>query len=239
MSTPMPRTALFISTMVVALACGCGGRKSGTSGGTSSGRSGASSGLDASTVGDARVPLYHRAMHATCSSQRGPGMSAAMEVGVPGFPPCPTPPPPTTVCCSSDSQCDGGIDGRCTGLGRAGNQCTYDECFTDSNCPSGAPCICRGSSSLDNSWNTCEPGGNCVVDSDCGGRYCSPSPVPTVEECGGTSPYLFPYYCHTAMDACVDDSDCFVDGGNPFFCVYDPQARHWACSSPPAPDCPP
>jgi len=185
---------------------------------------------DASTVGDARIPLYHRAAHASCPSQRGSGGPDLQQV-------CPTPPPPTTVCCSSDAQCDGN-NGRCLNFGHAGQQCTYDECFTDSNCPSGAPCICR-SSPTDNTANVCEPGGNCVVDSDCSGRYCSPSPSPAEEECGGTSPYLFPYYCHTAMDTCVDDSDCFVDGRGPFFCVYEPQARHWACSSPPAPDCPP
>src|SRR5262249_504156 len=50
-----------------------------------------------------------------------------------------------------------------------------DECFTDSNCPSGAPCICRTSAS-DDSANICATGGNCVLDSDCGpGGFCSPS----------------------------------------------------------------
>ncbi len=224
----MPRTALFISTLGLAAAFGCGGRENGTTAGTSSG-TGASADMDASTVGDARVPLYHRAMLATCPSQRGAGGPDLQPI-------CPSPPPPATVCCSSDSQCDGGTNGRCLNFGYPGQQCTYDECFTDSNCPSGAPCICR-SSPTDNAANACEPGGNCVVDSDCGGRYCSPSPVPSDEECGGTGPYSFPYYCHTAMDACVDDSDCFVDGSGPPFCVYDPQARRWGCRT--SPGCPP
>lgn len=223
----MSRAAIFISTIAVAGALGCGGRERGSAG-TSSG-TGASSGLEASMVSDARVPLYHRASHAICPSQRG--------VGGPGLQPiCPTPPPPTTVCCFSDSQCDGGANGRCLNLGHAGQQCTYDECSADSNCPIGAPCICR-SSPTDNTANACESGGNCVVDSDCGGRYCSPSPVPTAEECGGASPYSFPYYCHTTSDTCVDDSDCFVDGGPSGYCVYDPHAKHWGCS--PSPGCPP
>jgi hypothetical protein len=233
----MPRAALFVSTMALAAALGCGGRESGTNVGTSGGNgtsSGASSGaraeMDASMVDDARVPLNHRATHASCPSQRGAGGPDLQPI-------CATPPPPTTVCCSEDSQCDGGTNGRCLNFGHAGQQCTYDECFTDSKCPSGAPCICR-SSPTDYTANVCEPGGNCVIDSDCGGSYCSPSPVPAEEECGGTSPYLFPYYCHTASDTCVDDSDCFVDGGGPFFCVYDPQARRWGCILS-GPDCPP
>jgi hypothetical protein len=226
--TPMPRAALFISTLALAAASGCGGRESGTTtgaGGTSTGTD-ASANLDASAVGDARIPLYHRATHATCPSQRGPGASGFMENGMPGFPACPAPPPPTTVCCSSDSSCDGGTNGRC--IGTSGpfppqNQCTYDECFTDSNCPSGTPCICR-SSPTDNAANVCVSGGNCVVDSDCGpDRYCSPSPL--LNSCDAPGGY----YCHTAADACVDDSDCFVDGGRGRFCAYDPQARHWAC----------
>jgi hypothetical protein len=216
--------------MAVVLALGCSGRETGTTSGTSghgADAGGSSADMDASTVGDASAPLYHRATHATCPSQRARG----------NFDPaiCPTPPPPRPYCCS-DSDCDGGTNGRCIDFGRPGQQCTYDECFTDSNCPSGTPCICR-SSPTDSTANTCEPGGDCVVDSDCGGHYCSPSPVPEEEECGETSPYLFPYYCHTATDTCVDDSDCFVDGGGVGFCLYDPPARRWACST--SPGCPP
>jgi hypothetical protein len=228
----MTRAALLVSTLALVAAVGCGGRESGTNAGTSSsGSSGAATNSDAGMaggdMGQARVPLYHRATHATCPSQRGAGTPGVMEVGTPGFPPCPTPPPPTTVCCSSDSQCDGGANGRCTssdGRPPPQNQCTYDECFTDSNCPSGTPCICR-SSPTENMANVCVTGGNCVVDSDCGsGGYCSPSPL--LNSCDDPGPY----YCHTATDTCVDDSDCFIDGGAAFFCAYEPSARHWACS---------
>jgi hypothetical protein len=178
----MLRTAFFVSTVGLLAAIACGGPESGTNAGgngSNSGASaGASAGMDASTVVDERVPVYHRATHAICPSQRGAGTPGLMEIGVPGFPPCPTPPPPTTICCSSDSQCDGGTNGRCTGSGVEGtNVCTYDECFTDSNCPSETPCICR-SSPADNVANVCVPGGNCVVDSDCGGRYCARHHLP-------------------------------------------------------------
>lgn len=177
---------------------------------------------------DAEIPVYHRAAPATCPPKRGPGTSGVVVNGMPGFPACPMPPSPTTVCCSSDSDCDAGTNGRCTGSNSgplpSGNQCTYDECFIDSNCPSGTPCICR-SSPTDNTANVCVTGGNCVVDSDCGsGSYCSPSPL--LNSCDDPGPY----YCHTAADTCVDDSDCFVDGGASFFCAYDPKARHWGCS---------
>jgi hypothetical protein len=130
--------------------------------------------------------------------------------------------------CTSDSQCTHGADGRCfpfEGLVGAGG-CSYDACFTDSDCPSGTPCLCRTSAS-DTSANTCVPAGNCVVDSDCGsGGYCSPS-----SQCYG----IAGYYCHTAADSCINDTDCpAVDAGGaceiPPTCTYSPDAQRWACS---------
>jgi hypothetical protein len=135
-----------------------------------------------------------------------------------------------------DSQCTAGPDGRCfpwEGLVSNGG-CWYDECYTDSDCPSGLPCLCRTSAS-DNTANLCAFGGNCVLDSDCGpGGFCSPSsycddwPVP-----GWPG---FAYYCHTAADTCINDTDCAaVDAGEgcPItpFCMYDGQAQHWTCNT--------
>jgi hypothetical protein len=166
------------------------------------------------STGDAEVPLDHRAAGACCPSQRGPGPSGQ-------------PYPSGSTTCTSDSDCTGGANGRCfpfAGLVGPGG-CSYDECFTDSNCPSGTPCLCRSSPS-DDSANVCVPGGNCVVDSDCGpGGYCSPS--------RGSCEELSPYYCHTASDTCISDSDCpYVDGGESYVtvCAYNPQAHRWACN---------
>jgi hypothetical protein len=90
-------------------------------------------------------------------------------------------------------------------------------------------------SPTDNMANVCVSRGNCVVDSDCGGRYCSPSPSPWAEGCTGTSPA---YYCHTALDTCIDDSDCVVKGNSVFFfCALEPPVEHWACT--PSRACPP
>ena len=178
----------------------------------------------------ARVPLQHRPTPACCPSQRGPAPS-----GQP-YPTCPA--APGSVCpsdsattCSSDSECTSGVNGRCfpfEGLVGPGG-CSYDECFTDSDCGSEATCLCRRSST-DNSANVCVRGGNCVVDSDCGdGGYCSPS----VEQ---SCLFPSPYFCHTANDTCTDDSDCpSVDAG-PFSCsvltpcAYDPGEQRWACT---------
>jgi hypothetical protein len=173
-------------------------------------------------VSDAGAPLYHRATAATCPPQRGPGTPNLQPV-------CNTPLDQPVDCCESDSECDAGINGRCIDFGHPlpdQQQCTYDECFRDSNCPSGAPCICRGNSPIDNAWNTCAAGGNCVVDSDCGpGGFCSPSPSPLLNGCEDPGPY----YCHTASDTCTDNTDCAVDGGRAF-CAYDPKTQHWACN---------
>jgi hypothetical protein len=166
--------------------------------------------------GDAEIPVYHRAAPACCPSERGPAPStqpytSGMAAG-----------------CTSDSQCTSGADGRCfpfEGLVGPGG-CSYDGCFTDSDCPSGTPCLCRISAS-DTSANMCVPGGNCVVDSDCGsGGYCSPSP-----QCYGVAGY----YCHTAADSCINDTDCpAVDAGGdcqiPSTCAYSADAQRWACS---------
>jgi hypothetical protein len=177
--------------------------------------------VDAATLSaaDARVPLHHRPTPACCPAERGPGPAGQ--------------PYPSGVAstCTSDSQCRTGLDGRCFPFqGLVGNGgCSYDECLTDSDCGSGAACLCRGTSA-DNSANVCVRGGNCVVDSDCGpGGYCSPS---VEQSC------LFPhlYFCHTAMDTCIDDSDCpSVDPGprscsilTP--CAFDRQEHRWACT---------
>ncbi len=175
--------------------------------------------LEAGTgkAGDAEIPIYHRPLPSCCPSERGPG-PATQPYGS-GI----------AAGCSSDSQCTDGGDGRCfpfEGLVGPGG-CSYDQCFTDSDC-SGAPCVCRTSAS-DNSANVCAPGGNCAVDSECGpGGYCSPS-----QACFFYGPPT--YYCHTALDTCINDTDCpVVDAGGgcsvPQNCVYEPQAQHWACS---------
>jgi hypothetical protein len=195
--------------------------------------------VDAGAVstGDAEVPLNHRPTAACCPAQRGPGPS-----GQP-YPTCTYEagsvcPADHATTCSSDSECTAGVNGRCfpfEGLVGPGG-CSYDECFTDSNCGPKTPCSCR-SSSTDNSANVCDVGGNCAVDSDCGpGGYCSFSdPIlnnGAANVCYG--PYL--YYCHTASDTCINDSDCGpLDSGTPpespaNVCAYNTQDNRWECT---------
>jgi hypothetical protein len=207
---------------------GSGGNATGGSvtGGVGTGNGGNGSGGN----GSGKVPLQHRSTSASCPSQRGSGPSCV-----------------DTTCssCSSDSQCTDGVNGRCfpwEGLISLGG-CSYDECFSDSNCGARTPCLCR-SSSTDNSANMCDVGGNCAVDSDCGpGGYCSPS----METCYSTNHEAAvegrnyggpnPYYCHTASDLCTNDSDCApLDAGtatNPMTytpCAYNVQNSHWECT---------
>ena len=194
-----------------------------------------------STVGDAKVPLQHRSTSASCPSQRGPGPSCVTTS-------CVSQPYPSGVAttCSSDSQCTDGVNGRCfpfEGMIGPGG-CSYDECFSDSGCGAKTLCLCR-SSSTDNSANVCDVGGNCAVDSDCGqGGYCSPS----MEACPSAAPEIEvqdnyagpnPYYCHTASDLCINDSDCAPrDAGTnttsscPQYtpCAYNAQNKRWECT---------
>jgi hypothetical protein len=242
----MRRTTFSMAFVAV---LGCNGRL----GTATSGEAGASSSSDAiapvpcdpgfveagaASMSDAEAPLKHRPTAACCPAQRGPGPS-----GQP-YPTCSTAvgsvcPSNHATTCSSDSECTAGVNGRCfpfEGLVGPGG-CSYDECFTDGNCGSKTPCLCR-SSSTDNSENVCDVAGNCAVDSDCGpGGYCSPSvqigPNQAPNVCWGSTPY----YCHTASDLCINDSDCAPsDAGSPtpgiptYACAYSPQDNRWECT---------
>jgi len=158
------------------------------------------------------VPVNHRPNDAQCGTTPPPGTcNFGGSSGGPGM-------------CSSDSQCaDGGLNGRCVemGGGVAYCGCTYDACLHDSDC-TGETCACHGSPYTGQLGNRCVPG-NCHVDSDCGaGGYCSPSYSPA--GCGG----LGGYYCHTAVDQCIDDSDC-ADAGFLTVCAYSTMNSRWEC----------
>jgi len=194
-----------------------------------------------STVGDAKVPLQHRSTSASCPSQRGPAPQDCTTGTCTGQP-YPSQVSGLPLTCSSDSQCTAGVNGRCfPPKPEWAGGCSYDECFADSSCGAKTPCLCRGSST-DNSANICDVGGNCAVDSDCGpGGYCSPS----MESCASTDPNIkaeasngpSPYYCHTASDLCINDSDCGPPDAatTPFpalnVCAYSTQDNRWECTT--------
>ena len=194
----------FAFSFVALAGCGSGsvlGSGGVVDGGGATGGSTGSGGNGSGGNGSGKVPLQHRSTSASCPSQRGPGPSCT-----------------DTACssCFSDSRCTVGANGRCfpwEGMVSLGG-CSYDECFSDSNCGARTPCLCR-SSSTDNSANVCDVGGNCAVDSDCGpGGYCSPS----METCYSSNPEAVvegrncdgpnPHYCHTASVLCINDADC-------------------------------
>ncbi len=170
---------------------------------------------DAGTAADAgtppidaggRVPMYHRPDDSQCSAP-APAGNCSFGGGGSGM-------------CSSDSDCTGGVDGRCNmNLGGAVFcRCTYDTCVHDTDCPTGQTCACHGAA-FHTDGNTCIAG-NCRVDSDCGaGGYCSP----TTGGCGG----LAGYYCHTASDDCIDDSDCGSTATH--VCQYSTTDGRWEC----------
>ena len=192
----------------------------------------------ASQVGDPSVPLQHRSTSLPCPSQRGPAPQDCTAGACTGQP---YPGGIVSLNCSSDSECAAGVNGRCFPPkvpGWAGG-CSYDECFNDSSCGLRTPCVCR-TSSTDNSANICDVGGNCAVDADCGpGGYCSPS----MESCTSTNPDITPeasngpnpYYCHTASDICINDSDCSPpDTTIPpaiTVCAYSAQNARWECTN--------
>jgi hypothetical protein len=164
----------------------------------------------------ARMPVSHRPASPTCPASRGPGVTDASSQG-----------PPAGSDCRVDGECTAGANGRCLLVcgppGCGGLACSYDECFDDSACDGGLPCLCR-SSAADTATNYCGRGSQCAIDSDCGpGGYCSPSGLR--EWCGPR------YFCHTRCDTCLDDGDCPPTASAAQNCDFNPRLGHWACGS--------
>jgi hypothetical protein len=173
------------------------------------------------------IPVNHGATDMACPKERALGMLPACtwDCYDAGF------------MCLVDSDCTMGTNGRCLPPDSSPGvnftitpdyeaKCSYDECFTDSDCPPSEPCICRASTT-DSTPNVCVSGSNCRVDADCGpGGYCSPSAYASgsLVSCSNLS---VAYFCHTAADTCANDTDCTGAGT----CGYDTAAGHWSCCS--------
>jgi hypothetical protein len=200
----------WITALVVTALCACAG-KAGPTGETGD----AASATGSTSNGGGRVPSQHRAVAETCSVPAPQGNCRVTKSAFPGS-------------CNTDSDCaDAGPNGRCIegAGGPAICDCTYDQCTVDADCGSGHVCSCRGDPyHYPPAGNQCVPA-NCRIDSDCGvGGYCSPS-----FQSGGTA---ISYYCHTAHDECIDDSDCAMPSS---FCSYSTADGRWECKVVPAP----
>jgi hypothetical protein len=234
-----------VSQLALLLLCGlaCGGRTAldglnatvarlPTAGATGEGGAFSAGGAQASggACGQQRIPIHHRQAGAACPQQRAPG-SVFVNTCAPGL----------AGLCAQDADCAAGTNGRCLGarLLSCAGQCDYDECFGDSDCPASQPCACRESSS-NSEANSCRKGSNCRIDGDCGPcGFCSPTP--TSPFCVCTSPaFCNPpdphatcgdscghgYFCHTAKDTCLEDSDCTGHDT----CSFDLPSQSWICT---------
>ena len=111
-----------------------------------------------------------------------------------------------------------GENGRC-GFGRIGAFCSYDTCFSDSDCAANEVCLCDGTG-MGGGGNTCVVT-SCRTNNDCGGQTCSP----TFGSCGHYTGVIS-FACHTTSDECTVDADC--TGG---YCMFEPGVSHWVCST--------
>lgn len=151
----------------------------------------------------ARMPEQHRGDgDQQCEAARPPGTPNASLSG-----------------CKADAECKDGKNGRCNERGGghevSRNDCEYDACFTDQDCPDMGTCTCAPTG------NYCLPG-NCRHDSDCGvGGACSPT--------RGCWRGPEGYYCHKADDGCLDDADC-QQADPQAMCRYEAKLGKWACS---------
>ena len=211
---------LVVSTFVAIAACG-GSVGSPTTESCAAGSPGSTTEAGTTTTNPpatttGRVPAKHRAVATACDGTRSTSPPANLPDGGDG-----------SVKCTTHDECTAGVNGRCTGNPHDGWRCTCDECSNDTECGSGI-CECDGQFRTD--ANKCLTSNGCRLDSDCGSAgYCSPS----LGSCGSFDKTMG-YYCHTAADECVDDSDCTDAGpgsyGTPY-CAYSPSAGKWACSN--------
>jgi hypothetical protein len=159
------------------------------------------------SLADARVASAHRGSATACPTDRPPG---------PGGLPAGS--------CTKDADCTAGKNGRCLVDIGGKVSCSYDECVADTDCGTGV-CDCRNKQNRE--ANTCIKG-NCRTDGDCKGQSCSPSGVHVDPYCTGGIPIgSYGWFCHTAADECLDDTDCkALDFGA---CVLDTDVVHWKC----------
>lgn len=123
-----------------------------------------------------------------------------------------------TTSCTTDSDCAGNTYARYC----HGGACVADQCFADSDCPSGQACACSNEQ-VGNAvhTNSCVMA-QCRVDSDCGaGEVCS---VTATDLCSGGGPF---FACHSSADKCRVDSDCCPSAPS---CRYQSTVGHWECS---------
>ena len=167
---------------------------------------------------DAHVPDIHRPVEQCCPATRDPG--------TPDLPPgCGPDASSSRTPCFKDSDCNKGTNGRCMVFPNPPSnpgcvsECTYDECFSDVDCPGHVPCDCRV---FGYGTNVCRTGSACSVDSDCGrGGFCSPT-LAVVDIATNT------YFCHRPGDVCFNDRDC-PQSAYGTRCEFDGTTSKWAC----------
>ena len=120
------------------------------------------------------------------------------------------------VPCAKDADCTAFPFRWC----RAGT-CQADQCFADTDCPSGQACACSNEQ-IGNAihTNVCAAT-ECRVDADCSsGQACSAT---ALDLCSGGAPFRA---CHSSADTCRVDADCCASAPS---CRYQPTVGHWAC----------
>jgi hypothetical protein len=129
-----------------------------------------------------------------------------------------------SVACTTVADCGdgGGFD---SFQGCRGGFCTFDQCLTDTDCPTGQACGCAsqfGGNAIH--YNRCVPA-QCRQNSDCGtGGICSPSN-------GAYCSSLTGYYCHSPADTCTTNADCCNGNLSSSECLYSEALGHFACQA--------
>ncbi len=183
------------------------------------------------TGGAGGVPAMHRATAMACSGELAEaGAPISMPDGGPTGPsstPYPIAQDGSFIGCNSDSDCPPCPNGQrdhCFGEPSLPSfqYCACDQCNSDQDCGATGACVCNATGWSNMPLGTRCVSANCRVDADCGpGGFCSPTP--NIERLC----YSPGYYCHTAADQCVNDTDC----GSAEVCSYSSATGAWSCTA--------
>jgi len=143
--------------------------------------------------------LFNRPVAEACSTERTVVLPVPQE--------CVDNP---AAACSSHEDCTDGDNGRCTtGLWGANDcACSYDECFSDSDCPSGKLCGCGEAGAFGlYANNTCVTA-LCHTDADCDAGLCLAVPYYCAYTEVEPRHLVDRYQCATAEDECRNHGAC-------------------------------
>ena len=165
------------------------------------------------------VRIFHRAAADVCPDTRDPVWEVPSEcVDYPD------------TACSSHEDCTEGSNGRCTmGIwGTRDCECSYDECFSDTDCGAGFLCGCGEQAPFENLPNNRCVSAGCRTDADCDAGYCMAVPYYCDAPASVDDLWIESFVCATDFDECRNHEACTCDD-ELAVCRPESAGEPWTC----------